>query len=243
MLSRNAFAIASLLAVSGAMVANVHSAQAQTFLGPSPYLSFSDSPFSDVDFSYFYLEDFEDGFNVPGVTANTDQVLGPATLTDSVDGDDSSNDGFGSAGHSLYSKGSLEKLTFTFDINVLGELPTHVGLVWTDVGALIGETPQNATGIGKVGFEAFDGMGISLGTIGPVELGDGRFDGTTAEDRFFGVAYKQGISKFTISMNSQDWEVDHLQYGRAVPEPASVLALLTFGTVAMGAARKKRLFQ
>lgn len=43
-----------------------------TFYGPTPYLSFRDSPFSGTNFSYFYLEDFEDGLlNTPGVNVTT----------------------------------------------------------------------------------------------------------------------------------------------------------------------------
>ena len=30
-------------------------------VGPSPYLSFADSPWTSQTFSYFHLEDFEDG--------------------------------------------------------------------------------------------------------------------------------------------------------------------------------------
>jgi hypothetical protein len=52
-------------------------------LGPSPYLSFDDSPFKNLNFSYFYLEDAEDRLiNVPGVEAihivisNKNETLG-----------------------------------------------------------------------------------------------------------------------------------------------------------------------
>jgi hypothetical protein len=40
-------------------------------VGPSPYLSFSDSPFNGGSFTYFHLETFEDHLlNTPGVTAS-----------------------------------------------------------------------------------------------------------------------------------------------------------------------------
>ena len=45
-----------------------------------------------------------------------------------------------------------------------------------------------------------------------------------------------GISKITITMNSHDWEMDHLQYGRyvvPVPEPSTGL-LFTSGLVIAG---------
>ena len=41
------------------------------FLGPSPYLSFADSPFNGQSFTYFHLENFESGtLSVPGVSMN-----------------------------------------------------------------------------------------------------------------------------------------------------------------------------
>ena len=200
-------------------------------LGPSPYQSFSDSPFNAGSFSYFYLEDFEDGaLNTPGVIASTGFVLHPAPLTDSVDGDDGAIDGFGFGGHSWYSGGALSSITFTFSSAVLGGLPTHAGIVWTDVGF-------SASGIGfdPFTFEAFDAANISLGTVGPFIFGDGPAAGGTAEDRFFGVTYAGGISSIRITAGSSaDWEVDHLQYGAQkygaqrtspVPEPATWLLL------------------
>src|SRR5437667_12544658 len=59
--------------------------------GPTPYLSFNDSPLKGVDFSggYFHLEDFEDLLlNTPGVTASAGDPFGPGGFTDSVDADD-----------------------------------------------------------------------------------------------------------------------------------------------------------
>src|SRR5438067_673727 len=90
----------------------VSSARA-AFLGPSPYLSFADSPFNGGSFGYFYLETFEDGaLNTPGVTASAGSVTSPGSLTDSVDGDDGTIDGSGTAGHS-YISGTSTSLTFT----------------------------------------------------------------------------------------------------------------------------------
>lgn len=49
--------------------------------------------------------------------------------------------------------------------------------------------------------------------------------GGTAEDRFLGVIHGGGISRVVISTtNSNDWEVDHVQYG-LVPAPAGLAAL------------------
>lgn len=208
-------------------------------LGPSPYLSFNDSPFRrGTFFSYFYLENFEDGaLNTPGVTSNSISVLNPAPLTDSVDADDRLIDGSGTDGHSLYSNNN-SSITFTFDRLPLGSLPTHVGIVWTDVGFA---NPTN--GFDLVTFEAFDPFSISLGITGPISLGDGVFGGQTAEDRFFGAINESGISKIIISMsNSTDWEVDHLQYGSVgVPEPLTILGGGT--ALAFGVGFKRKLAQ
>ncbi|MDA2917092.1 hypothetical protein MYX64_09680 [Nitrospinae bacterium AH_259_B05_G02_I21] len=200
-------------------------AEAQTeFLGPSEYLCFDastttatnaaacvgkDSPFKDVDFSggYFHFEDFEDGLlNTPGVTAlgNPEflSVVGPNPLTDSVDEDDGSIDGSGAGGHELFT-GQPPAVEFTFDAGVLGHLPTHVGIVWTD-----GQPGETIT------FEAFDEAGTSLGTV-TGNHADGTTFGTTAEDRFYGVIHGGGISKIRISdpFFQSGIEVDHLQYG------------------------------
>ena len=120
------------------------------FFGPTPYLSFEDSPFSELEFSEFYLEDFEDatlktlGVSVtfavdPGVPftigwQNKDNDRFGAI--DSVDADDSNIDGSGSDGgvfgRTSARGGSTYGFEFTFDEDELGSLPTHVGIVWTD---------------------------------------------------------------------------------------------------------------
>lgn len=207
------------------------------FLGPSPYLSFADSPFNGGSFSYFHLEDFEDGaLNATGVSSLDPAVVtSPGPLTDSVDGDDGVIDGLGTAGRS-YLSGSTS-LTFQFSAAALGGfLPTHAGIVWTDVGQVDGGT----LGFGAVTFSAQDGLGNLIGVFGPSVLGDGTISGATAEDRFFGIVHAAGISQITISMsNSADWEVDHLQFGRVVPEP-STLALLASGVGMIGLFRLRR---
>jgi MprA protease rhombosortase-interaction domain-containing protein len=215
-----------------------------TLIGPTAYTGFSGSPFDGVSFSSFELEDFEDGsLNTPGVSPSTGFVLGPGFgLTDSVenapDGCNPSGLGGGShscAGYSYYPNGSTS-ITFTFS----GTLPTHAGIVWTDVGYVDGDSPPNYTGAGNVIFEAFDQGGFSLGTIGPDLLGDGAAAPTAAEDRFYGAINALGISKITISMpNSGDWEVDHLQYGvESVPEPTSAALLLSGGLAAFALRRR-----
>src|SRR4051812_2007450 len=170
------------------ILAAVGNANAATYFGPTPYLSVADSPF--VVTPGFVLEDFEDGaLNIPGVSASSGFVLPPGSITDSVDADDGVIDGSGTSGHS-YNQGTTAggslSLSFFFDAGVLGGLPRHVGLVWTD-------------DLANVSFEAFDSGGSSLGSIGPFSLGDPFATGQTAEDRFFGVSNSTGISKVIMS--------------------------------------------
>lgn len=221
------FALAALLQLSVASAS-----AAATFYGPTPYLSFADSPFKGLSLAQFYLETFEGGaLNTPGVVITNNKpggsqlgVVGPGVFEDSVDADDGKIDGLGQNGHSYASLpnegyGSFG-LTVTFSAAKLNGLPTYAGLVWTD-------GSQTAPTI----FEAFDSAGHSLGTIGPVKIGDASFAGTTGEDRFFGVFNADGISKITIRDpgSTNNLEIDHLQYGlniSAVPEPSSFQLLL-----------------
>jgi hypothetical protein len=214
------------LIVFAITVDTAHSVQAQgSILSPSPYLSFADSPFSSLPFRYFYLEDFEDGaLNTPGVTPSPGWIVAsPGPYTDSVDADDGLIDNSGTNGHSYMSALTNTNLTLTFDASALGgQLPTHVGIVWTDVG----QVTFGFAGHGDVIFTAFDTNGVSMGTIIATNLGNGSAlgsgPGATSEDRFFGATNATGISSISISMgNSSDWEVDHLQYG-AISQPAEM---------------------
>lgn len=225
---------------------------AATLYGPSPYTSFADSPFKALGFSYFHLDDFESNSRTPGYAATTGGTILPAgASTDSVDKDDGVIDGSGTGGRSWFSQfggNTTPVFTFEFDKTVLGTLPTHVGIVWTDVGS-VKPDPEFPSipvtdGFVKVSFVAYAADGSFLDSIQPAGLlGDGLVNGNTAEDRFFGIASAAGISKIEIfALYSTDWEVDHLQYGalNPVPEPGQWL-LMALGLVGVaGAARLRR---
>lgn len=206
------------------------------FIGPSAYQSASDSPFAGTTFAYSYLEDCEDGsINIVGMSLSGGSVLAPGSLTDSVDADDGLIDGLGTAGRSWYSTAGVTSLDVSFDEIALGGLPTHAGLVWTDVGNVF----AGDFGSTSLTFEAFDESGASLGAHGPYLVGDGSVAGDTLEDRFFGFIHLAGISRIRLSLpNSGDWEVDHIQFAR-VPEPSSV-ALLALGGAAVWFFRRGR---
>ena len=171
-----------------------------------PYLSEADSPLDHESASYV-LENFEDGlFNIPGVSVSGGEVRLPGPFTDSVDLDDGVLDGFGTDGHSFLQSDAKTGITITFDAEVLGGLPTEAGLVWTD------GNPQAI-----VTFTAEDAQGICVLET-QVTLGDGVNNGTTAEDRFLGVAFPDGIGALSISASVGGLEVDHVQF--VLPCPA-----------------------
>jgi len=195
-------------------------------VGPTAYLSFNDSPFKNLNLQNFQLEDFEDHLlNVPGVSGSpggvASVVFGPS-IHDSVDADDGAIDGSGLNGDDWFASPAL--VTFTFDKQVLGGLPTHAGIVWTD-------------GTDPIQLEAFDGNGNSLGVTGPVNSADSSFNGETAEDRFLGWTDDSGIGSIRITSGPGGIELDHLQFGGvagggggAIPlPPAAWAALVTLG--------------
>jgi hypothetical protein len=197
--------------------------QGATLLGPTAYLSSADSPWAAYIGTSIVLEDFEDGaLNVAGVTASIGDVIPPGWvgLIDSVDADDGVIDGSGLDGHSWFTLNP----PLTFDFTTSATLPTHVGIVWTDGG-------------NDITFEAFDNLGVSLGTVVGTHA-DGVYTGTTAEDRFYGAINAAGISKITFGA-SGGIEVDHLQFG-TVPEPATCAMFAGLGLMAFAGYRRAR---
>ena len=168
-----------------------------------------------------------------GASLSGGTVLGPAELTDSVDGDDGVIDGDGRQGHSLYSNGS-QYLTLIFSKDSLGVLPTYAGLVATDVGYTF---DPNKFCLDDFVFKAYDQNGLLIGSGAQFAFGDGSAHGETAEDRYIGAYHAGGISKIEFGFaHSNDWEVDHVQYA-AVPEPVSMISL---GAGALALLRKRR---
>ncbi|MDZ7412954.1 MAG: PEP-CTERM sorting domain-containing protein [candidate division KSB1 bacterium] len=170
----------------------------------------------------------------------TSVVFGPS-VHDSVDADDGVIDGSGLRGDSFFSPSGAAGVRFNFNAAVLGSLPTHAGLVWTDGAGQVTFQAFGPDGAGQVTFQAFGPGGNLLGTIGPTSQPgvspDNSVNGETAEDRFFGVTDAGGISALFISNSAGGIEVDHLQFGLAappqvVPEP-STLALLGLGAAAL----------
>jgi len=192
------------ISAGGTVFYSRHSALAEldSIQTPAAYLNFTNSPFNAAGFTYFQLENFEDGlFNPTGAAAS------PAWLVVTAAG---GADSVEAGGRSYYSNGQTN-LTITFNAAALGgKLPTHVGIVWTDVG----NVTSGAFGFGTVRFTARDANGVVIGTNVGSNLGNGSAFASQAEDRFFGIVHAGGISSLSIAMpNSSDWEVDHLQFG------------------------------
>ena len=158
----------------------------------------------------------------PTIAASAGGIFGPPTANvDSVDADDGTIDGSGSAGHAYFAGGTV---TFTFANPV-----TAAAVVWTD------STPGFETT-----FEAFNGA-VSLGTIGPFAIADAFINGTTAEDRFFGVTDAGEITSIKLTnVGSPGIEVDHVQYGNMVVPLPAALPLMASALAGLGFVGWKR---
>lgn len=197
------------------------------FWGPTAYLSASDIPAGFyLGGSPTLLDNLEDNSLDSSLSASAGSIIDASswgTLVDSVDADDGVIDGLGNRGHSWFSG----DVTFTYVGS--GPLPTAFGLVWTD-------------GSGAITFTATDGSGQSLPTQSYFGIPDNTFEGTTVDDRFFGVQFAGGIKSITIRMGGGGIEVDHIQYGQmvsSVPEPSTTL-MLGLGLFGIGTLRRSQ---
>lgn len=224
-----------IFAVAAAALAFAEAAPAAStfYYQNKVYKGLNHSPFQQNGASNsgaFHLETFEDGLvNTFGLSVNRGKVLGKGLFTDSVDKDDGKNDGLGRKGRSFSSK-KFKSIVFNFSSDSSGLGPTLAGLVVTDAA-------KNST----IKFHAWDSEGNLIGKI-VKKFGDISRKGTTKDDRFFGVANSQGISKIRIFVNNKKgFEVDHVQYAygfAVVPLPSPVLLGLT-GIAIAGLARRR----
>lgn len=218
-------------------------ANADMFLGPTPYLSFAgDSSFASTEaageFSYFYLEDFEDLAVTPGLSLPPGNfaLTSTNTFVDSVAEDYAPDNQRGSFYVDENAFNTAQPFTFTFDSGVLSSLPTHVGIVATDIQVIDGSFGGITSGL-AVTVEAFGPGGVSLGTVTDPSFGNLNTVQDFNEDRFFGFIADGGIESISVSAlipqgSYLTMELDHVQYGSVVPEPSS-LALLGIGAFGM----------
>ncbi len=210
-----------------------------TFWEELSYFSPQDSPFYEgIQAGTIFLEDFEDHeLNTPHVVSwdfpNTLQLghthrfagAGNPITTFSVDSDDGLNGDFlGRNGDTWATSnasngGSLGYMQLRFTPDILGRHPTFVGFVITEA------------------FDFDDEIEFSVGTLTGPESTENIYDplswiprldsfpGDTRTHRFFGVYAESGIHRLDIENVRQ---IDHLQYGYAIPEPGvPILVLLS----------------
>jgi len=213
-----------------------------TLVNPIPYTSFASNSYAHALFDCFDVEDLEDSsLSASGDPALHGMAPRSAGLPDLVVEDASSILESGASGRTWYFNG-VSSITFTFGAALLGALPTHAGMVWTNLGLA-----NVRKGFDSVLFEAFDTMNNSVGLVGPSAFGDGLFAGQTVEDRFFGITSASGIGSVRISLlNSTQQGLDNLQYdfsrftqSVADSDPAVTLAVLVVGCAGDGFTRRR----
>jgi hypothetical protein len=223
--------IATLFAVALVSAAVPRAEAAVVWFANTAYLSQANIP---VGFyasgSPTFLEDFEDGTLDGGITANRGQIVAQPGVPnpDSVDGDDGSINGSGLLGRSWFVSGNGSPPSVRFD---LPDLPTAAALVWTD-------------GASGMTFDVFGPGNVLLVSFTPlVNFANASWNGETAEDRFFGVTDPGGILAIRMTGPAQivaGLEVDHVQYGSMVPEPATFALFSAFAGFGLFARWRRR---
>jgi len=219
---------------------------AAVFYEELPYFSVADSPFyAGIQAGTIFLEDFEDHqLNTPlitswdsprtiavvnGIEIRSEQrgvshrSLGNIITTWSVDADDGLNGEFlGLLGDTwttlnVSTMQIYGYMQFRFDPDELGRYPTYVGFVVTEALDPFSEV--------EFGTQSLTGPESPEGGYDPLTWEpDITFPGDTRQHRFFGIHAASGISRLDI-LNVR--QIDHLQYGYAIPEPgAGVLCVL-----------------
>jgi hypothetical protein len=208
---QHALALAACLAIGPAAFAG-----STYFNAGQTYLGLSNSPFAGAAGTHV-VENFENGTINSLIKATGGSIKGPSASTDSVDN--------GNSGHSYSTTG--KSITFRFSAQDGGR-PSMAGLAWTDGRA-------NST----ITVKAWDAAGNLVGKI-RARLGDLVRNGTTGEDRFFGISSEDGIARMTISSDKRGFEVDHVQfvYGFSVVPVPPAIGLGLAGMAALGLWRR-----
>ncbi|MGB0579228.1 MAG: LamG-like jellyroll fold domain-containing protein [Limisphaerales bacterium] len=166
--------------------------------------------------AHSFIESFESNV-ISGVSITGGAIQEPGPTSDAIAFSMGAVMEPNTNGHVVHVSNASSGVTFGFDQNVLGALPTDVGLYWTD---------GNGQGIG---FEAFGPNGNSLGNFGNFNTTINTNEGATSEDRFFGVTNATGISSVRMTSLSSAMEVDHLQFTLqpGAPLPSGLVLWLT----------------
>jgi|GEM_PF-1274363 len=232
------------LILAGLLCTPAHGAA--VFYEELPYFSAADSPFyAGIQSGAIYLEDFEDHqLNTPHITSwdwprvvgivndieipsyqqgRSHRLLGNVITTFSVDADDGLNGDFrGLLGDTWTTLDVVTgqiygRMEFRFSPDDVGRYPTYVGFVVTEALDPFSEV--------EFGTSTFTGPESPEGGYDPLTWEpDITFPGDTRQHRFFGIHVPSGIWRLNIDNVRQ---IDHLQYGYAIPEPgAGVLGVL-----------------
>ncbi len=214
---------------------------------PLPYFSEADSPFyHGILDGTIYLEDFEDqALNTPfvrepdnlpyfGRTYRSEFPNIPDGIVRSVDGDDGLIDFQGFLGDSwkttnINTNTGSSRASFEFLPNDDGIYPSYVGIVITlarDFDRAVELSFRDPSGNNRFAdtdlYDPKDWVPIPLTTD------------DTRTHRFIGAYHEDGIARLSLFNVSQ---VDHLQYGYAIPEPSTSFLI---GTSLIPFLRRKR---